>query len=273
MDEAKHGEPSATKEDKNPRGGLSAKGRKKFGVKKGVTGYSSSGDEGKRRWVRWALRFTKTPQPLKKPDGSPTRYALMFRAWGEPVPTTAAAVRAVHAKALARRKQLKMGQDAAAETEWIDCSDCEQTFLTENALWTHVQKHLDSPDMKESAMHACTDPNCERSFLDAAALDEHASAVHTFEDTRQLVSEALREKYGVGINGASKVPYEQRTYVYVRDIAEDWVVFDEESGGMSRSVMKKVGYALDDKGQVAFVGEPVEVVRKTVYEAKTPVGA
>lgn len=350
MDDAKHGEPSATKEDKNPRGGLSAKGRKKFGVKKGVTSYSSAGDEGKRRWVRWALRFTKTPQPLKKPDGSPTRYALMFRAWGEPVPTTAAAVRAVHAKALARRKTLKMGADAAIELELVGCDDCPREFLTDDALFTHLAAHLDaepdeaalaevmaeqvdggrafSMDQRKSAakkgeaqkdgsypiknasdlrnaiqaygrssnkaatkahiikrakalgltrllpegwdsamLHECKDAACERAFINQDLLTEHAAAVHTFDDTRQLVATALREKYGVGIGMASKLPYEQRTYIYLRDLAQDWVVFDMEPGG-SEAKMMKVGYAVDDKGEVAFVGEPVEVLKKTVYEAK-----
>lgn len=130
----------------DPKGGLNSAGRRKFGVKKGVVNYSSASDADKRRWVRWALRFTKTPQPLKKPDGEPTRYALMFRAWGEPVPTSAAAVRAVHAKAMTRRKALGMGQDAAAavvaEIEYVGCDSCPRTFLVDSALNAHIETHL-----------------------------------------------------------------------------------------------------------------------------------
>ena len=134
---AKEGDPSATSKDKDPSGGLSAAGRKKFGVKKGVVSYSSASPEDKSRWVRWALRFTKTPRPLKDDKGEPTRYALMFHAWGEPVPTSDAAVRAVHAKAMTRRGQLGMGdrETASAQTFHHDfdrdvrrntCAICDQ---------------------------------------------------------------------------------------------------------------------------------------------------
>lgn len=147
LDEAKG--PSATKQDQNPKGGLSAKGRKKFGVKAGVKSYSSASEPDKRRWVRWALRFTKTPRPLKKPNGEPTRYALMLAAWGEPVPSSAAAVRAVHSKAVARAKQLKMGQyasDGASDTrpslELVGCHECPRQFIADDALFTHMDAHL-----------------------------------------------------------------------------------------------------------------------------------
>lgn len=114
-EQSRAGDPSATAKDKDPRGGLSAAGRKKFGVKKGVGSFASAGDSDKKRWVRWALRFTKTPRPLTDDKGQPTRYALMFRAWGEPVPTSVSAVKAVHSKAIARAKQLGMGQYEKAE--------------------------------------------------------------------------------------------------------------------------------------------------------------
>ncbi len=116
------GEPGEITEDaagkfQNPKGGLNDAGRKHFGVKKGVTNYSGASDEEKKRWVRWALRFTKTPRPLKDGNGKPTRYALMFNAWGEPVPTSPDAVAAVHKKAESRAKQLKMGQNAAEQAD------------------------------------------------------------------------------------------------------------------------------------------------------------
>lgn len=139
-------EPSMTKEDQNPRGGLSAKGRKKFGVKAGVKNYASASRRDKGRWVSWALRFTGTPKPLKDAKGNPTRYALMFRAWGEPVPTTVAAVRKVHAKAVKRSAELKRMD--AAELDFsgyiLQCSDCDRAFVLENPLWTHVERvHLE----------------------------------------------------------------------------------------------------------------------------------
>lgn len=133
-------DPSATAKDKNPQGGLSAAGRKKFGVAKGVTDYSGASEPDKKRWVRWALRFTKTAQPLKDDKGEPTRYALMFHAWGEPVPTSPAAVAAVHTKALTRRDQLGMGESQKAAEE-------------EFAEWAEWAQWAQLPDAEDAAIH------------------------------------------------------------------------------------------------------------------------
>lgn len=98
---------------KNPKGGLTPAGRAFYkrtqgsDLKPGVMNYSTASPADKKRWVAWALRFTKTVPPLQKPNGEPTRYALMFHAWGEPVPTSVEAVRVVHSKALARSERLK----------------------------------------------------------------------------------------------------------------------------------------------------------------------
>ena len=66
-----------------------------------------SGNEAARA-VRFYGRKGKLP-PLKKPDGTPTRFALTAAAWGEPVPTTVAAARKIAAKGrqlLVKHKQL-----------------------------------------------------------------------------------------------------------------------------------------------------------------------
>jgi hypothetical protein len=100
---------------RNPNGGLTAAGRAFYkrsegsNLKPGVRNYASASPADKKRWVRWALRFTKTPRPLKEPSGKPTRYALMFNAWGKPVPTDVSQVAAVHKEALRRRQELGMG--------------------------------------------------------------------------------------------------------------------------------------------------------------------
>lgn len=103
------------KEWENPKGGLSEAGRRHYNasggnLKPGVRNYASASDSDKRRWVRWALRFTATPRPLRDEKGRPTRYALMFNAWGKPVPANASDVASVHREALRRRAQLGMGK-------------------------------------------------------------------------------------------------------------------------------------------------------------------
>lgn len=94
--------------DKNPRGGLSAAGRRRYaredganlkpGVKKAVLDMSP---QEMRRKGSWAVRFYGRKErlpPLVGPDGKPTRFALTAAAWGEPVPRTAAAARRIAAK-------------------------------------------------------------------------------------------------------------------------------------------------------------------------------
>ena len=114
---------------KNPKGGLSAAGRRYYkrtegaNLKPGVKNYSKASTADKKRWVRWALRFAgrSTIPPLRKPNGEPTRFALMFTAWGEPVPSSVESVRRVYKKALSRRDQLGMGK--AAKKKKINAED------------------------------------------------------------------------------------------------------------------------------------------------------
>lgn len=103
------------KKFKNPSGGLTAAGRSFYNrtegahLKPGVRNFAGASLEDQKRWVRWALRFTKTPRPLRDSAGRPTRYALMFNAWGKAVPSNNSQVSAVHREALRRRAQLGMG--------------------------------------------------------------------------------------------------------------------------------------------------------------------
>lgn len=99
---------------KDPKGGLTAAGRAFYkrtegaNLKPGVKSFSKASPVDKKRWIAWALRFAGRSDlpPLTKPNGEPTRFALMFTAWGEPVPSSVAAVRAIQRKAILRRGQL-----------------------------------------------------------------------------------------------------------------------------------------------------------------------
>jgi len=163
-----------SKKLKNPKGGLTAAGRAFYkrtegaNLKPGVKSYSKASPADKKRWVRWALRFAGRSDipPLKKPNGEVTRFALMFAAWGEPVPTSVSAVRAVYKKALSRRDQLGMGKAAKSkvvmsdtgtlteeevlnmETEVTETPETEDawTFASEKSL---AQVHLSGDDYKE----------------------------------------------------------------------------------------------------------------------------
>jgi hypothetical protein len=105
--------------EKNPKGGLTAAGRKAFArkegshLKPGVTRKQSEmTPQDMRRKGSWAVRFygrDKLP-PLVDRNGRPTRHALSAHAWGEPVPRTATAARRIAAKGkrlLQRYRQAK----------------------------------------------------------------------------------------------------------------------------------------------------------------------
>jgi hypothetical protein len=105
--------------EKDPRGGLTAAGRRAFAerdgahLKPGVTKkVSEMTPLEMRRKGSWAVRFygREPLPPLVDAKGRPTRLALSAHAWGEPVPRTVAAARRIAAKGerlLARYHRIK----------------------------------------------------------------------------------------------------------------------------------------------------------------------
>ncbi len=91
---------------KDPKGGLTAAGRKWFAkkegshLKPGVTGPADTPEKMKRKGSFLRRHYAHPRGPLEK-DGKPTRLALAAQAWGEPVPKTAVAVRKLAAKGTA----------------------------------------------------------------------------------------------------------------------------------------------------------------------------
>jgi Domain of unknown function (DUF6321) len=93
---------------KDPKGGLTAAGRRQFNRKQGAVlkpgvkkPSRSMTPEEMRRKGSWAVRFYgrkgKLP-PLVDKDRRSTRFALTAAAWGEPVPKTVSAARKIAAK-------------------------------------------------------------------------------------------------------------------------------------------------------------------------------
>ena len=84
---------SLTKAGKDPKGGLTAAGRKAYNdatggdLKPGVKGTPKNAEEKKRKGSFLTRHFTTPPGPVVK-DGKPTRQALQAAAWGEAVPKT-----------------------------------------------------------------------------------------------------------------------------------------------------------------------------------------
>src|ERR1700759_2369749 len=89
--------------EKDPKGGLTAAGRKAFARKEGshlrpgVKGPADTPEKMKRKGSFLTRHFTHPRGPMMK-DGQPTRLALSAHAWGEPVPKTMAAAARLAAK-------------------------------------------------------------------------------------------------------------------------------------------------------------------------------
>lgn len=94
---------SLRKEDKDPKGGLTAAGRKAYNeatgghLKPGVKGVADTAEKKRRKGSFLTRHFTTPPGPVVK-DGEPTRQALQAAAWGEPVPKTEADEKKLAAK-------------------------------------------------------------------------------------------------------------------------------------------------------------------------------
>ena len=80
---------------KDPKGGLTAAGRRHFketegaNLKPGVRGAADTPEKMRRKGSFLTRFFTNPSGPMKKPNGEPSRLALSAAAWGEPVPQNA----------------------------------------------------------------------------------------------------------------------------------------------------------------------------------------
>jgi hypothetical protein len=107
-------------------------------------------------------------------------------------------------------------------------------------------------------------PECNRAFRNEQQLNDHAEAVHTFDDIRRAVSSKVRAEYGRQGDYRAN-PIVPSIYVWVDDMASDWVVFQIEGEGNNEPNLMRASYVIDDAGDVTL-GEPVQVVRRTVYD-------
>jgi hypothetical protein len=91
--------PTKASPRKDPKGGLTAAGRKHFhetegaNLRPGVKTVKSAEDMKRKGSFLRRHYGKKNPSPLVDEKGAPTRYAMQAHAWGEPVPKTLAAVK------------------------------------------------------------------------------------------------------------------------------------------------------------------------------------
>jgi len=108
----------------------------------------------------------------------------------------------------------------------------------------------------------CPGEDCGRRFFTDEAFIDHAEKVHTFSDIERLVGQELREKFGRRGDYEATPPVSS-IWVWISDIADDWVVYQVEGG--DNEGLFQIDYTIDQSDNVTF-GDPVEVVRRTVYD-------
>jgi hypothetical protein len=111
---------------RDPKGGLTAAGRKYFNrkeganLKPGVKGRANTPEKMRRKGSFLTRFFTNPSGPMKDEKGRPTRLALSAAAWGEPVPqdrSDAAALAAKGRRLLERYDNSKKKKDAFERIE------------------------------------------------------------------------------------------------------------------------------------------------------------
>ncbi len=109
--------PKSSPKLKDPKGGLTAAGRKSFAkkdgshLKPGVKGAADTPEKMRRKGSFLRRHFANPRGPLKK-DGEPTRLALSAHAWGEPVPKTMADAKKLAAKGTALLKKYQKAKSS-----------------------------------------------------------------------------------------------------------------------------------------------------------------
>jgi len=111
---------------RDPKGGLTAAGRRHFkekegaNLKPGVKGPANTPEKMRRKGSFLTRFFTNPSGPMKKPNGEPTRLALSAAAWGEPVPqdrSDAARLAAKGRRLLERYQRMKEKGNKSYELE------------------------------------------------------------------------------------------------------------------------------------------------------------
>lgn len=103
---------------KDPEGGLTEAGRKKFersgeskNLQPGVKESSPSGQRARRKGSFLTRFYTNPSGPLVDENGKPTRLAMAANAWGEPVPRTRSAAARLAAKGRNLLEKYKVEKD------------------------------------------------------------------------------------------------------------------------------------------------------------------
>ena len=117
----------------DPRGGLTAAGRAAYArkdgahLRPGVKGPADTPDKMRRKGSFLRRHYANPRGPMRDANGNPTRLALAAHAWGEPVPRTLAAARALARKGAALLERYR--KIGAAATDGANTSITRSTAI------------------------------------------------------------------------------------------------------------------------------------------------
>ena len=165
---------------KDPKGGLTAAGRRHFketegaNLKPGVKGPADTPEKMRRKGSFLTRFFTNPSGPMKDEKGRPTRLALSAAAWGEPVPqdrSDAAALAAKGRRLLERYAKIKEKsiEDILEEDSEILSKEMEffmsEEYLIDEEEIVKMQENLLQNDIKYDKVLNMNEPDEKLSLL------------------------------------------------------------------------------------------------------------
>jgi len=191
---------------KDPKGGLTAAGRRHFkqtegaNLKPGVKGPANTPEKMRRKGSFLTRFFTNPSGPMKDEKGRPTRLALSAAAWGEPVPQNAQDAAKLAAKGrrlLERYRNMKKEINDLSDEELLNDVNYDKVINMDETLTSDklslIKKFInwviESPN---------EDPGLEKSDNAAEALIEDEVSVEQVEEEMDI--EVLKETLGAVID-------------------------------------------------------------------------
>lgn len=138
---------------KDPKGGLTAAGRRHFkekegaNLKPGVKGAADTPEKMRRKGSFLTRFFTNPSGPMKKPNGKPTRLALSAAAWGEPVPQDRSDAARLAAKGRRLLERYRNSQERAKKS--VGAENIKDELL--DALFEEIESiEIDNPEYADA---------------------------------------------------------------------------------------------------------------------------
>ncbi len=201
---------------KDPKGGLTAAGRRHFkqtegaNLKPGVKGAADTPEKMRRKGSFLTRFFTNPSGPMKKPNGEPTRLALSAAAWGEPVPQNmqdAAALAAKGRRLLERyqntkEKSMKKEGEVTSSGMGSGIKNPEQGNRFATPTIPNRKKKKEETMKKSVQAKPATIKALQKVLSDTVVLSFSAQRAHwnvqgiDFSEFHELFGEIYEETYG-----------------------------------------------------------------------------